>query len=187
MSRLSSRRERASRVGVEALYLAGLALLVVGVYALVVLGIGRVPTAGQWRLLALSAIAAALVAVLYQPLRRRVAAFAYRVLRPVPGPAWLRVWLPQLLESRADADVRVAPVVHSGELLGLIVVQRAAGGEPFAKEDERVLAALARQIALALHNSRLGSALDASLRELQRQADELRSSRARVVAAADAE
>jgi signal transduction histidine kinase len=50
-----------------------------------------------------------------------------------------------------------------------------------------VVAALARQVGLALNNVRLGSALEASLNELEMQADELRASRARVVAAADAE
>jgi signal transduction histidine kinase len=79
------------------------------------------------------------------------------------------------------------PVTHSGELLGLIVVERAGDGEPFSADDDRVLAALARQLGLALNNVRLGSALEASLGELQRQAEELRESRARVVAAADAE
>ncbi len=38
---------------------------------------------------------------------------------------------------------------------------------PFNEEEDRVLAELARQVALALHNSRLDSALQASLDELQ--------------------
>jgi signal transduction histidine kinase len=50
-----------------------------------------------------------------------------------------------------------------------------------------MLASLARQVGLALHNVRLGSELESSLGELQRQAEELRASRARVVAAADEE
>jgi hypothetical protein len=56
-----------------------------------------------------------------------------------------------------------------------------------ADDAEQVLTALARQIGLVLHDVRLGSPLEASHDELQRQADELRASRARVVAAADAE
>jgi len=67
------------------------------------------------------------------------------------------------------------------------VVERASGGQPFSADDDRALAALARQLGLALNNVRLGSALEASLDELRRQAEELRESRARVVAAADAE
>jgi signal transduction histidine kinase len=82
--------------------------------------------------------------------------------------------------------VRVAPVAHSGELLGLLVVVRRAE-EWFSEEDERVLAELARQVGLALHNVRLDSALQASLDELRHKAEELQASRARIVAAADAE
>ena len=90
----------------------------------------------------------------------------------VVGRAWLAIWLPSLLDGHRDAAVRVAPVAHSGELLGLLVVARRAD-ERFGEEDERVLAELARQVGLALHNVRLDSALQAS--------------RARIVAAADAE
>jgi signal transduction histidine kinase len=104
----------------------------------------------------------------------------------VPGTAWLRMWLPGLLAGREQAALRAAPITHSGELLGLIVVERPPDA-PFSDEEERVLVALARQVGLALHNVRLGSALEASLDELQMQADELRASRARVVVAADAE
>ena len=104
----------------------------------------------------------------------------------VAGPGWLRVWLPQLLEGRQESEMRVAPITHSGELFGLIVVERGPGGV-FDDEDERVLADLARQVGLALRNVRLDSELQASLEQLRRQAEELRASRARVVAAADAE
>jgi signal transduction histidine kinase len=104
----------------------------------------------------------------------------------VSGPAWLAVWLPGLLDGRRDAAMRVAPVAHSGELLGLLVVVRRAD-EWFSEEDERVLAELARQVGLALHNVRLDSALQASLDELRHKAEELQASRARIVAAADAE
>jgi len=103
----------------------------------------------------------------------------------VSGPAWLAVWLPDLLEGRDDAPLRVAPVTSSGELLGLIVAQRRAGGDQFTEEEERVLTELARQVALALHNVQLDSALQASLDEVRRQADELRASRARIVATSD--
>ena len=104
----------------------------------------------------------------------------------VVGRAWLAIWLPSLLDGHRDAAVRVAPVAHSGELLGLLVVARRAD-ERFGEEDERVLAELARQVGLALHNVRLDSALQASLDELRHKAEELQASRARIVAAADAE
>jgi signal transduction histidine kinase len=105
----------------------------------------------------------------------------------VSGPAWLRVWLPELLHGREDATVRVAPITHSGELLGLILVERAPEGDQFSQEDERILTELARQVGLTLHNVRLDSALQASLDEVRRQAEALQASRARIVAAADAE
>src|SRR5262249_52229041 len=57
--------------------------------------------------------------------------------------------------------------------------------QPFSDEEERVLSDLARQVALALHNSALDTALQASLDDLQVVNEELRASRARIVAAAD--
>ena len=105
----------------------------------------------------------------------------------VSGQAWVATWLPALLTSRPEAQLRVAPVTHSGELLGLIVVERDAEREAFGEDEEHVLAELSRQVGLALHNVQLDSALQASLDEVRRQAEELRASRARVVAAGDAE
>ncbi len=262
-------RRRPSRVEgvvVQAILLIGLVAVVLAVYALVVLGIGQVPTSEQWTLLAFSMLAAAAVALIYQPVRRRLSGFASRLVhgergapgevlrafrrrmtQPLPldelllqlaeslrraldfdaaevwtgsggvlervasdpdagegrlvlsaaeeaavarsgvyGRAWLTLWLPELLEGRDGTAVRVAPVTHSGELLGLIVVEQRMENDA-AGDDDRVLVELAPQVGLALHNVRLGSALRASHDELQRQADELRASRARVVAAADDE
>ena len=105
----------------------------------------------------------------------------------VSGPAWLAVWLPALLEGRQDGSLRVAPIANAGELLGFVVAERAPGGEPFEESDELLLAGLARQVGFALRNLRLDSQLQASLDELQRQAEQLRVSRARVVSAGDAE
>jgi signal transduction histidine kinase len=104
----------------------------------------------------------------------------------VAGNAWISVWMPLLLEDRGQQLVRVAPIAHLGELLGLIVVNRAADEIPFSDDDDRVLADLARQVGLALHNVRLDSALQASLEELQERNIELQASRARIVAASDA-
>jgi signal transduction histidine kinase len=105
----------------------------------------------------------------------------------VVGPAWLGTWLPSLLTGREEEQLRAVPITHSGDLLGLIVVERGKGEERFTVADEQALTALARQMGIALHNVRLGSELDSSLEELQHQAEELRASRARVVAAADEE
>jgi signal transduction histidine kinase len=248
--------------------LAGLAVLVVAVYFVVVLGLGRVPDEREGGLLALSMAAAAVAALLHPPAQRRLARFAARCVygerqqpddtlrtfgsrlsRAVPldelllqmaeslqrsmglsaaevwigsegtldravsvpergparlrlgaaeepvmvragvcGPAWLRVWAPALLVDRdGDAPLRLAPIAHSGQLLGLIVVERVAGAAGFNPEDERLLTELARQAGLALHNLKLDSALQASLDEVRRQATELQTSRRRIVATADAE
>ena len=45
----------------------------------------------------------------------------------VSGSAWASVWLPSLLDGREQAQLRVAPISHGGELLGLIVAERPAG------------------------------------------------------------
>ncbi|HWC10967.1 MAG TPA: histidine kinase [Acidimicrobiales bacterium] len=104
----------------------------------------------------------------------------------VSGPAWVKVWLSGLLAGREGATLRVAPITHSGHLLGLIVAVRPATGEAFKEEEERILTELARQVGLALHNVQLDSALQSTLDEVRRQAEELRASRARIVAASDA-
>ncbi len=105
----------------------------------------------------------------------------------VSGNAWASVWLPSIATTSAAGLLRVAPISHAGELLGIIVVSRAPGAVAFREEDDRVLADLARQVGLALHNAQLDTALQTTLDELRRQADELRASRARVVASGDAE
>jgi len=105
----------------------------------------------------------------------------------VSGNAWAQVWIPAVLAGRPSGPIRVAPISHGGELLGIIVVARAEGAIVFREEDDRVLTELARQVGLALHNAQLDNALQSSLDELRRQADELRASRARVVASGDAE
>jgi signal transduction histidine kinase len=255
------------RLAVQAICLAGLGGVLAAVYGAVVLGIGHVPSSKQTTLLGFSILAAAIAALLYQPVHTRLHAFATRLVRGerdspvevlrsfgtrltqpiaidelllqlaealrktlalagaevwtgssgllqreasdpdrglanlilspaeqavvaragVSRAAWLSTWLPSLVAGREDAKLRAVPITHSGDLLGLIVVERAAEAEQFTAGDEQMLATLARQMGLALHNVRLGSELESSLEELQRQAEELRASRARVVAAADEE
>jgi signal transduction histidine kinase len=257
---------RIDRLLAQTVSIAGLSFVVVTVYLVIVLGLGRVPTKSERSLLVLSMIAAAVAAALYLPTRERLGRFANRLVygereapdmvlrtfgtrlsRAVPldelllqvaeslrktlalscaevwtgsggrlersvsvpdtkravitlspdeetvvaragvsGPAWLQVWLPQLLAGREKAIVRVAPITHSGQLLGLIAAVRPANGDAFRTDDETVLAELARQVGLALHNVQLDSALQASLDEVRRQAEELRASRSRIVAASDA-
>jgi signal transduction histidine kinase len=81
----------------------------------------------------------------------------------------------------------VAPIAHGGELLGVIAVNRPHDGEAFTEAEDHVLTELARQVGLALHNLQLDAALQASLEELQQRNEELQHSRARIVAAGDAE
>ncbi|MDP8937150.1 MAG: histidine kinase, partial [Actinomycetota bacterium] len=245
---------------------AGLTCVVVAVYLVIVLGLGRAPDDDERSLLGLSMLAAAVAALLYLPARERLARFSNRLVygereapdqvlktfgsrlsRAIPldelllqvaeslrktlsltsaelwtgsegrldrtvsvpdapvarlaltpdeeavvaragvsGPAWVRVWLSGLLTGRDGSNLRVAPITHSGHLLGLIVAVRPATGDAFKDEEERILTELARQVGLALHNVQLDSALQSTLDEVRRQAEELRASRARIVAASDA-
>ena len=105
----------------------------------------------------------------------------------VSGAAWAKVWLPALLEDRGDVPMRIAPVSASGRLLGLIVVERSRRGADLGADADATLEELARELGAGLNKQRLDSALHASLDQLRRQADELHASRARIVAAADAE
>lgn len=102
----------------------------------------------------------------------------------IGGPSWTAVWLPELaIES--GHDLRVVPVAHLGELLGLIIVRRRDPGERYSEDDERALVEVARQLGLALHNVALDSALQESLAELAERNEELQASRLRIVTAAD--
>jgi signal transduction histidine kinase len=103
----------------------------------------------------------------------------------IGGHGWSTVWLPAVLDP-AGTDLRVVPIAHLGELLGIIVVRRAADAAPFTDADETALVELARQLGLALHNVRLDSALQASLAELADRNVELQASRLRIVTASDA-
>ena len=105
----------------------------------------------------------------------------------VSGGTWLDIWLPGFVAPGATASTRVAPIAHSGELLGLITCERASDAASFTDDDDRVLTELARQVGLALHNVQLDTALQASLDELRETNEELRASRVRIVAAGDAE
>jgi signal transduction histidine kinase len=105
----------------------------------------------------------------------------------VSGNAWTAVWLPAVVAGRDQAQLRVCPITYGGDLLGLVVVERPVTEPPFAEKEDLVLTELSRQVGLALHNVNLDSALQSTLDEVRRQASELRASRTRIVAAADAE
>ena len=55
----------------------------------------------------------------------------------VSGTAWASIWLPALLDGRQRAQLRVAPISHAGELLGLLVVERPTDGDFFTEEDDQ--------------------------------------------------
>ncbi|MEJ7585398.1 MAG: histidine kinase [Acidimicrobiales bacterium] len=258
---------RVDRLLVTTVSFTGLTLVVVAVYLLVVVGLGRSPDGDERQLLVSSMVAAGVAAVLYLPARswldeaanrlvygerhapdEAIKTFGSRLSRAIPmdelllqlaeslrktmslraaevwtgadghydlavsvpdrgsaqlqidatalpvvtragvsGNAWVEMWLPNLLSGRTDHQVRVAPLSHSGELLGLIVLERPGQGEVFDEEDDQALAELVRQVGLALHYVNLDSALQASLVEVRRYAAELQESRARIVATGDAE
>jgi signal transduction histidine kinase len=255
----------------EAIVASGLAALVVAVYLVVVVGLGRAPEGAEHDILISSLIAAIVVAALAQPVRQRlidfgstltdrpgasaeqvVSTFGARMSRAVPmdelmlqlaeslratmatagaeiwvgadgvlnrsvtvptrpparinlgdrervvvgrarigGISWASVWLPaiahdiQEMPGAGRPELRVAPVAHLGELLGLIVVRRSPQSAPLTEDDDRLLVELARQLGLALHNLRLDTALQASLEELEQRNRELQASRLRIVTASD--
>jgi signal transduction histidine kinase len=105
----------------------------------------------------------------------------------VSGRPWAKVWLPELLPDRHDAALRVAPISVSGQLLGLISIQRTGHEDRLAAEADATLEELAREVGAALKKERLDSALRDSMEQLRRQAQDLQASRSRIVAAADAE
>jgi len=258
---------RVDRLLSHAVSAAGLTAVVVVVYLVVVVGLGRAPSDDERSVLVLSMVAAAVSAVLYVPARDRltVAAdrlvygepqdptraldtFGARMTRALPmeelllqlvelakkhlglraaevwtgvggrlvraasvpdlgpgqlllgatelpvvtragvcGRGWAAVWLPRALEGRGEGPLRIVPMTHSGQLFGLLVLERPEGDDDFSEEDDRVLTELARQVGLALQNSELDNALKATLEEVQRKNLELQESRARIVASGDAE
>ena len=106
---------------------------------------------------------------------------------PVSGRPWLTVWLPDLLSDRHETACRVVSVAVSGELLGLILIERTGQEERLAAEADATLVELATEVGGALRRERLDAALHESLALLRRQAEDLQASRARIVVAADAE
>jgi len=258
---------RVDRLLTHTVAIAGLTALVVAIYVLVVLGLGRTPNDDERTLLLLSMVAAGLCALLYLPARRwlteranrlvygereppdaTLRTFGQHLTRAVPmdelllqlveglrksmslasaevwtgqdgryelaasvphrhpptieigrtelpvvaragvsGGTWLDIWLPALVGPEGSSVLRVAPVAHAGDLLGLISLRRQPDSDPFTEGEDQALSDLARQFALALHNMKLDSALQASLEELKVRNEELQRSRARIVAAGDAE
>jgi signal transduction histidine kinase len=102
---------------------------------------------------------------------------------PIAGRRWMDMWLPQLLDGHGE-EMRVTPASYSGELLGLVVVERGTD-DPFSQADDLALAELGRRLGVVLHNRQLDAALQRSLDDLQHANEELRASRVRLVTTAD--
>jgi GAF domain-containing protein len=200
------------------------------VFLVVVVGsaVGR-GAGGFWP----SVIATALVAMAFQPLRRRVVRLADRLafgsaaapyealadfsrrLGDRPDPAALLpavaeaaaravnagravvsvhveagtdrvVAWPQLAPEDALASRVAIPVSDHGERLGSITVEMAAG-RPLRPRDQRLLADLADQAAMAFRNAQLAAELAAEIERLSAHTHELDQSRQRLISAADAE
>src|SRR3984893_1127224 len=106
---------------------------------------------------------------------------------PVSGIAWAKVWLAGGLGGRTGAPIRIAPVSHTGHLLGLIVAERRAGAPALSAEADATLKEMAREGRGAIHKAPLDSGLQATLEDLRQHAEALEASRARIVVASDAE
>ena len=107
------------------------------------------------------------------------------------GEAWLGLWAPTLDRARRDdrvgVTVRLAPARHGGAVLGALVVERDVGDGPFGAHEDRALGELGRRLGDLLRNRQLDQALGATLADLRVANADLRASRARLVATADAE
>jgi signal transduction histidine kinase len=222
--------------------LAGLVAFVGAVYVAVVIVVGGFVGRSDAPSTLLSVAATAVVAVGFEPARKRLRAWANRLAgRPHPlpydvlahfapdsaasaqeTPVWMakvlaagvgarrvQVWLlasgrirlaavhpesngeppapPVLSDDWAPVSGRhVRFVRHSGELLGVLVVEEREG-ERLTPVEEELLDSLAAQAGLMLHNLALTAELHDQLRDVSARADLLRTSRRRVVASEDVE
>jgi signal transduction histidine kinase len=224
------------------LVLAGLAAFVGAVYVAVVIVVGLFVGSSDAPSPLLSVAATAIVAVGFEPVRRRLQAWANRLSRrphQLPydvlahfapdteasaqeTPLWMakvlasgvgarrvQVWLlaggrirlaavhpesdgeppapPELSDDQTPVSGRhVRPVRHSGELLGVLVVEEREG-ERLTPVEEELLDSLAAQAGLVLHNLGLTTELHDQLLDVSARADLLRTARRKVVASEDVE
>jgi signal transduction histidine kinase len=215
----------------KTLVYGALAVLIASAYVAFVVGLGALIGARGEPNLILALVATAVVAVVFEPLRRRVQHVAnqlvyghraspYEVLsqfsrrmaealsvddvlprmaeaaaRGVGGRTGrVRVFVPGGADrvvawpagSNTSSFDRTELVLHQGEPVGEIAVAKAKGELVLAAE-AALLSDLAAQAGAALSNVRLTMELEGRLRERATQADQLRASRQRIVAAQDAE
>jgi signal transduction histidine kinase len=115
---------------------------------------------------------------------RGVGAQAARVTLFLPdGANRSTVWPPNASEGQF---ARTLPVSYRNEPVGEIAV-RESPGQPITPGEGRLLADLAAQAGLVLHNVRLTAELEARLADISAQAAELSASRQRIVAAQETE
>lgn len=109
-----------------------------------------------------------------------------------PGASWPGTAEPPHPVALSNGDLpdleadRAVPVRLGNELLGAITVDKPAS-EPFTPAEEKLLDDLASQAGLVISNVRLTAELEANIERIEAQADELRASRQRIVAAQDEE
>jgi signal transduction histidine kinase len=113
-----------------------------------------------------------------------LAASSARVAVFLPGGDDRSVTWPA--EAGNERFGRAVPVTHRGEVVGELAVAKPPG-EPLRPGEERLLANLAAQAGLALHNVRLTEELRARFDQISRQTAELQASRQRIVTARDEE
>jgi signal transduction histidine kinase len=111
---------------------------------------------------------------------RGVGAKATRIRLFLPDGSERTVFWPAGLEA-GHVD-RVLPVSYRGDPMGEIAVSKAVG-EPLTPPEGSLLTDLAAQAGLVMHNVRLTVELKTRLAEISSQANELRVSRQRIVAA----
>ena len=224
------------------LVLTGLVAFVGVVYVAVVVAVGGLVGRSDAPSPLLSVVATAIVAVGFEPVRRRLQAWTNRLsgsshllpydvlahFAPDSGssaqemPSWMakvlaagvgarrvQVWLmaggrirlaalypeadgeppepPRLSDDRAlVSGQHVRSVRHSGELLGVLVVEERES-EPLSPVEEELLDSLAAQAGLVLRNLALTAELHDRLHDVAARADLLRASRRRLVASEDVE
>ncbi|MEO7804342.1 MAG: sensor histidine kinase [Actinomycetota bacterium] len=107
-------------------------------------------------------------------------------LRVESGSRLVASWPVSIGSADMGDFERVLPIVHQGEELGAIGLTKAPGDSLTSTEDHLLLG-LVSQAGLVVRNLRLAAELEARLKEATRQAQEVRASRARIVAARDSE
>jgi GAF domain-containing protein len=101
------------------------------------------------------------------------------------GPDLTALWPTTEADDQVESQMTI-PIVDHEERLGSMTIEMAAGRR-LRPHDQRLLADLADQAAMAFRNARLTADLSAQVQQLSRQTDELNLSRARLISAGDAE